>query len=269
MTAWLEVIRGTAPLIVTIPHSGSEIPTELEAMLVSTWLARKDTDWWVEKLYGFAADLGATVIRSRLSRTVIDLNRDPSGASLYPGQATTGLCPTISFDGEPLYQPGGEPDAAEITRRRDLYFTPYHAAIASEIARLRQVHGRIVVYDAHSIRSRVPRLFEGKLPHLNIGSNFGATCDGALTATIEQACFGSGFSHVTNGRFVGGWSTRHYGAPNAGIHAVQMELACRGYLIEPDDIGDDNWPPPFDAAVAGDLSSLLEKILRSCLLFAA
>jgi formiminoglutamase len=269
VSPWLELSRGSAALIVTIPHSGSEIPPELEARMISPWLARKDADWWVDRLYGFATGLGATIIRTRLSRTVIDLNRDPSGASLYPGQATTGLCPTTSFDGEPLYRPGQEPIEAEIIRRRDLYFAPYHAAIAGEIVRLRQSHDRIVVYDAHSIRSRVPRLFDGPLPHLNIGSNRGTTCDDSLTAAIESACRESGFSHVTNGRFVGGWSTRHYGAPNQGVHAVQMELACRGYLDEPDVITPDNWPPSFEPDRAANLSALLADILRACLLFAA
>ena len=173
MATFLEITRGTAPLLVSIPHTGTDIPAEIEADLVSLWLARKDADWWIEKLYDFAPALGATVLRTTISRTVIDVNRDPSGASLYPGQATTGLCPTETFDGETLYRAGREPDEAEIARRRALYFAPYHDALAAEIARLRQMHPRIVLYDCHSIRSVVPRLFDGELPHLNLGTNSG------------------------------------------------------------------------------------------------
>jgi N-formylglutamate deformylase len=108
--SWLSVFRGEAPLVVSLPHTGTEIPPAFEAGLASDWLARKDADWWIDRLYDFAGDLGATVIRTAISRTVIDVNRDPSGASLYPGQATTELCPTTTFDGEPLYRPGEEPD---------------------------------------------------------------------------------------------------------------------------------------------------------------
>ena len=174
---WLHVERGEAPLIVSLPHTGTEIPPDIEARLVSPWLARKDADWWVDRLYAFAAGLGATTIRTAISRTVIDVNRDPSGASLYPGQATTELCPTTTFDGEALYT--GQ--ARRRTRLRSpsasAYFDPYHAALAGEIARLRARHGAVVLYDAHSIRSRVPRLFDGVLPNFNIGTNGGASCD--------------------------------------------------------------------------------------------
>src|SRR3954468_6397892 len=130
---WLTVVRGEAPLVVSLPHTGTEIPAAYERGLVSPWLARKDADWWIERLYDFAADLDATVIRTTISRTVIDVNRDPSGVSLYPGQATTGLCPVETFDGEPLYRPGRQPDEEEIERRRGLYFEPYHAVLSTQI----------------------------------------------------------------------------------------------------------------------------------------
>jgi N-formylglutamate deformylase len=268
MTDWLDIRRGTAPLIVAMPHGGSEIPREIERRVVSPWLARKDADWWIDDLYGFAAGLGATVVRTTISRTVIDCNRDPSGASLYPGQATTGLCPTTSFDGEALYLAGAEPSETEIFERRRLYFEPYHAALAAEIARLRGHHGHVVLYDAHSIRSQIPRLFDGSLPHLNIGSNRGASCDDALTTGVAKLCAASDFSHVVNGRFVGGWTTRHYGRPGDGVHALQMELACRGYIDEPDEAASDNWPTPFDPARAAPLAALLTDILQNCIDFA-
>jgi formiminoglutamase len=270
MTAheWLAVHRGAAPLILSFPHTGTEIPADIETKLVSPWLARKDADHWVDVLYDFAHALGATTIRTALSRTVVDVNRDPSGASLYPGQATTGLCPGETFAGEPLYKPGCEPDAAEISRRRAAYFDPYHAALLAEIERLRADHRAVVVYDAHSILSRSPRLFEGELPQFNIGTDNGATCDPALTAALESICDRSGMSRVTNGRFRGGWITRHYGKPRNGVHAVQMELAMRGYLEEPSSpLTAENWPVPLDDTHASTLRIALRDILDACIAF--
>ena len=262
---FLEVARGPAPLLVSIPHTGTEIPPEIEAGLVSPWLARKDTDWWIEKLYDFAGGLGATTVRTTISRTVIDVNRDPSGASLYPGRATTGLCPTETFDGEPLYRPGREPGEAEIARGRRLYFDPYHAAVAAEIARLRKAHPRIVLYDCHSIRSVVPRLFDGELPHMNIGTSSGASCDSELQRQIEEVCAGSRFSWVANGRFKGGWITRHYGRPEEGVHAVQMELACRGYMEEPPEVSQASWPPHFSTRGSESLKIVISEVMDACL----
>jgi formiminoglutamase len=266
--AWLEVVRGDAPLVVSFPHTGTDIPPEIEARLASPWLARKDADWWVERLYGFAVDLGATTVRTAMSRTVIDVNRDPSGASLYPGQATTELCPTTTFDGEPLYRPGGAPDSAEIDQRRDRYFAPYHTALQAELDRLRGSHGKVVLYEAHSIRSRIPRLFEGELPNLNIGTNGGASCAPALTSAIEAACDASPFSHITNGRFKGGWTTRRYGQPQVGVHAIQMELACRGYMDDPDAAPTpETWPSSYDPDRAAPMRAVLTDILKAALAF--
>ncbi|EGY00345.1 N-formylglutamate amidohydrolase [Nitrospirillum viridazoti Y2] len=267
MTDWLEIHRGAAPLVVTFPHTGTDIPDGLLGRFASPWLARKDADWWIDRLYAFAADMGATTIRTRLSRSVIDVNRDPSGASLYPGQATTDLCPVTTFDGEPLYA-GVPPDAADIAARRTAYFDPYHDAIRAELARLRRNHGAVVLYDAHSIRSVIPRLFDGPLPQFNIGTNGGVTCDGALATAIHDRCAASGHSYVLNGRFKGGWTTRHYGRPADGVHAIQMELAIRGYLAEPGEPGPDTWPPPFDPAYARPLVTVLTGILDDCLAFA-
>jgi N-formylglutamate deformylase len=264
---WLQVARGEGPLVVSFPHTGTDIPPAIEARLVSPWLARKDADWWVDRLYDFAAGLGATTIRTTVSRTVIDVNRDPSGASLYPGQATTELCPLTTFDGEPLYSPREEPDEAEVAARRESWFEPYHAALASELARLRDRHARVVLYEAHSIRSRIPRLFEGELPHFNIGTNSGASCDGALTSGVEAACDASPFSRITDGRFKGGWTTRRYGRPAAGVHSIQMELACRGYMDEPP-AAPGSWPPPYDPERAAPLRAALHRVLSACLDFA-
>lgn len=260
MTSWLEVTAGDAPLLVSIPHAGTDIPADVGG-LQSSALACHDTDFHVERLYAFASDLGATAVRTRISRTVIDVNRDPTGASLYPGQATTGLCPETTFDGSPLYQSGRVPGDDEIARRRSLYFDPYHDTLAAQIARLRTHHRAIVVYDAHSIRSRVPRLFDGELPLFNIGSFDGASCAQALTDAIASHCPTG--SYVVNGRFRGGWITRHYGNPDNGVHAVQMELAMRGYL---DEAG--RWPPTWETARAAPLQRTLRSILRACLDFA-
>ncbi|HQR89393.1 MAG TPA: N-formylglutamate deformylase [Caulobacter sp.] len=269
MMSWLQVMRGDAPLIVSLPHTGTEIPPEIEAKLVSPWLARKDADWWVDRLYDFATDLGATVVRTAISRSVIDVNRDPSGASLYPGQATTELCPTTTFDGEPLYSDGIAPDDAEISRRHAAFFDPYHAALTAEIARLRQGHDRVVLYEAHSIRSLVPRLFDGPLPQFNLGTNSGGSCDGALTTAVEAACDASGLSRVTNGRFKGGWTTRRYGQPAQGVHAIQMELACRGYMDDPTTPPTpETWPAPHRPDQAAPMRAMLGEILSACIAFA-
>ncbi|HEY2482255.1 MAG TPA: N-formylglutamate deformylase [Caulobacteraceae bacterium] len=270
LPAWLSVRRGEAPLIVSIPHAGTEIPPHLDGRFVSLWLARRDADWWVDRLYGFADRLDATVISTRLSRSVIDVNRDPSGASLYPGMATTELCPTTTFDGEPIYRLGHGPDADEIATRRQLYFDPYHAALSEEIRRLRAGHAAVVVYDAHSIRSRIPRLFQGALPNFNIGTNNGASCDPGLTAAVEAPCDTFACSRITNGRFKGGYITRHYGRPGEGVHAIQMELACRGYMAEPASaVTPENWPSPFDPEATAPMTTTLHSVLQACLEFAS
>ena len=262
---WLIVRRGGAPLVLGMPHTGTDIPDGLLPRFVSPWRARKDADWWIDRLYAFVGKLDATIVRTTLSRSVIDVNRDPSGASLYPGQTTTELCPTTTFDGEPLYLPGHEPDEAEIAQRRDRWLTPYHAALATELQRLRDLHGRVVLYDCHSIRSHVPRLFDGELPQFNIGTNNGVTCDSVLETAVERACAATGRSLVVNGRFRGGYTTRHHGRPGTGVHAIQMELACRGYLDEPEMPDETNWPPPFDLARAAPLMADLHAILTACL----
>lgn len=265
---WLTVRRGTAPLVVAMPHTGTEFVGNIEAGLESPWLARKDTDWWIHELYDFVDDLGATVIKTSISRTVIDVNRDPTGASLYPGQATTELCPTTTFDGELLYRAGCAPEADEIAVRRRTWFEPYHRALTAEVARLRGQHEAVVIYDSHSIRSRIPRLFAGQLPNFNIGTNGGASCSPELTASVEALCAETAFERVINGRFKGGYTTRHYGRPANGVHAIQMELACRGYMQEPAEVHPGNWPTAFDPQVAAPMRVVLERILTACVEFA-
>ncbi len=236
---------------------------------MSPWLARKDADWYVPELYEFASGLDATIVRTDISRTVIDVNRDPTGKSLYPGQNTTELCPTGTFDGEPLYRPGKEPPASEVADRRSRYFDPYHAALRSEVERLLEQHPHVVVYDCHSIRSAVPRLFESVLPQFNIGTNDGKSCAPALATDVHEVCKASNFGVVLNGRFKGGYITRSLGAPERRIHAIQMELAMRGYLREePGAVYEADWPPPFDSIHAAPLRDVLRVILKHCIAFA-
>ena len=261
---WLVVERGEAPLIVSIPHAGVDL-REFEPAFVDPWLARKDADWLLDKLYDFVAALGATIVRTRLSRSIIDVNRDPSGASLYPGQATTELCPTTTFDGEPLYMVGKAPDPGEIAERRKLYFDPYHAALGAEVARLRRKFSRVALYDAHSIRSRIPRLFEGELPVFNLGTNSGKSCSAPLREAVQAVLASSGESFVLDGRFKGGWITRSFGAPAEGVEALQMELACRAYMREPGRPAADNWPTPLDERRATKMGATLRRVLETVL----
>ena len=261
---WLIVERRDAPLIVSIPHAGTEL-LGFEPALVDPWLARKDADWRLDALYDFVAPLGATVVRTRLSRSIIDVNRDPSGASLYPGQATTELVPTTTFDGQPLYRPGRAPDAAEIAERRRLYFDPYHAALASEIARLRQQHKRIALFDAHSIRSVIPRLFDGELPVFNLGTNSGVSCGPELRETIGAVLAASKQTSIVDGRFKGGWITRAYGRPSEGVEALQLELACRAYMQEPERPTLGNWPTPIDEKRGAPTRATIKRVLEAIL----
>lgn len=265
----IEIKRGQSPVLLSLPHTGTQIPDDIRPSLRDPWLSTKDTDWWIDKLYEFALDLDITTVRTPFSRTVIDVNRDPSGASLYPGQITTGLCPLMTFEDEPLYHEGLEPNPDEIERRKSLYFTPYHQAIEAELTRLKSIHPKIVLYDAHAIRSNLPRLFEGQLPQFNIGDNSGQACNSVLTTAITDHCAASGQSYVVNGRFKGGWITRHYGRPSDNIHAIQMELCFRGYMDEPSaPVSPDNWPTPYNQDRAVVMSTTLKAILKSAIEFA-
>lgn len=227
----VTVQAGDGPVVLGAPHAGTDVPEGLMARLNDRGRDLADTDWWVDRLY---ADLlpGATVVKAQFHRYVIDANRDPEGASLYPGQNTTTLCPTTDFDGAPIWRPGEEPGPDEIAARRATYHAPYHAALAAEIERARARHGVALLYDCHSIRSHVPFLFEGELPALNIGDNQGTTCAPAVQQAALEAAEASGYTFVMNGRFKGGWTTRHYGRPAEGVHAVQMEIAQSAYMDE-------------------------------------
>ena len=230
-----DLYQGTSPLIISMPHSGLELPADLSERMTSVARSLKDTDWHIPRLYDFVKELDVTVVKANYSRYVVDLNRPASGESLYPGQATTGTCPLISFQDEPLYLQGQEFDLAELPGRIEAYWQPYHDRLAAEIERIKTLHGFCMLYDAHSIRSHVPRLFDGELPTLNLGTARGESCDYRLGEKLQDILAEQDhFEWVANGRFVGGYITRNYGRPEQGVHAVQMELAQSAYMIEDD-----------------------------------
>ena len=225
--------RGTAPLLVSLPHDGTALPPELAARMTEAARGVPDTDWHVSRLYDFARELGASMLVPAYSRYVVDLNRPPDDTSLYPGQNTTGLCPVVRFSGDPVYLPGGEPTAAEIAARVERYWRPYHDALRTELERLHAQHGRVLLWEGHSIRGTLPFLFEGRLPDLNLGTAAGASCLPATQARIEAALSAqSRYDWVVNGRFKGGHITRHYADPARGIEAVQLEASQRIYMDE-------------------------------------
>ena len=225
--------QGTAPLLVSLPHDGSALPDDLVPRLTDTARRVPDTDWHVSRLYDFARELGASILVPRHSRYVVDLNRPPDDTSLYPGQNTTGLCPVVQFSGEPVYRPGCEPDVAEIAARVETYWRPYHATLDAELARIRGEHGRAVLWEGHSIRGTLPFLFDGALPALNLGTAAGASCRPELQQRLAAVLDGQGdYTHVVNGRFKGGYITRHYGDPEIGVDAVQLEIAQHAYMDE-------------------------------------
>ena len=249
--------RGAAPLIVSFPHAGTEIPDELAQRMTPEALQRADVDWHLPQLYAFAAGLGATMIVARYARHVIDLNRPPEDTSLYPGQDVTGLLPIDTFRKEPLYKPGQGPRDGEAAERVARYWRPYHDALRAELDRLRAQHGAVVLWDAHSIASRLPRFFEGKLPDLNLGTADGRACAPALQAAVESVLSAqTQFTHVSNGRFKGGHITRHYGQPHAGIHALQLEMCQSTYM-------DEAAPFAYRPELAAQVQPLLQRMLNA------
>jgi len=228
----VKVIQGNSPVILSMPHTGVEVPHEILQKLNTTGQTLADTDWHVHQLY---ADLlpQATLVRATFHRYVIDANRGPADESLYPGQNTTGLCPVTDFDGQSIYRSGCEPNTEEIEHRRKKYHQPYHEALTNEIERVHQQHGIVVLCDCHSIRSILPFLFNGILPDFNIGTNDGKSCDSQIEKSVIETCKNAeNYNTVLNGRFKGGWTTRHYANQISNIHAIQIELAQSAYMQE-------------------------------------
>ena len=251
--------RGKTALLVSLPHCGTEIPHELQARLVPRARALEDTDWHVAELYAFVRELGASLLVPRYSRYLIDLNRPPDDAALYAGTNNTGLCPDRFFSGDALYRPGQAPDAAEIAHRRSVYWHPYHDALLDELTRLKSAHGYALLLDGHSIKSELPWLFAGRLPDLNLGTADGASCAPSLRAALVREFEAQrNFTHATDGRFKGGYIVRKYGRPQEQVHAVQLEMCWRCYMLE---------APPFEldparsARLAPRLRSLVQRLL--------
>jgi N-formylglutamate deformylase len=243
--------RGDAPLLISIPHLGQTIPVAMRHLYTDIALTVADTDWHLDTLYAWARELGATMLSGRLSRYVIDLNRPPNDESLYPGQTTTGLCPTETFRGEPVYREGAAPHAAQKNERVKTFWQPYHDVLHSELARLRALHSNVLLWEAHSIASVLPRLFEGKLPDLNLGTQDGRTAASPALDAVLDAAAQSDYTFVANGRFKGGYITRNLGAPAEGIHAIQLEMCQSTYMSE---------EFPFD--YSPELASAVQPVLR-------
>ncbi|AOH36364.1 N-formylglutamate deformylase [Luteimonas sp. JM171] len=251
--------KGTAPLLVSVPHDGTLVPDDIAARLTDAARKVPDTDWHIARLYGFAREMGASMIVPKYSRYVVDLNRSEDDVSLYPGQNTTGLCPVVRFSGDPVYRQGQEPAAEEIQARVDRFWRPYHEALRAELDRLKQQHGRVVLWEGHSIRGELPFLFEGRLPDLNLGTAGGASCSPALQERLESVLASQDrYDFVVNGRFKGGHITRHYGDPAGGIEAVQMETSQRTYMDEESFAWDEGRATAMQAVLRRLLESVLE-----------
>jgi formiminoglutamase len=252
----VHVTRCNGPLILGQPHGGTWMPDDVFNRLNERGKGLADTDWHISRLYDGLLD-DVTIVKASFHRYVIDANRDPQGKSLYPGQNTTGLCPLTDFDGQPIWQAGEEPSASECEERRTAYHQPYHEALAAEIERIKAIHGYAILYDCHSIRSHIPFLFEGILPVFSIGTNSGASCASSFEAAAVVICSqADGYDCVVNGRFKGGWTTRHYGQPDTGVYAIQMELAQRAYM-------DEAAPWAYRADLAAQLRPYLTRILTA------
>ena len=253
-----DLHRGSTPLVVSLPHAGRLIPDELAGRLVERALAVEDTDWHLEHLYAFARDIGASLLVPRLSRYAIDLNRPPEDTPMYPGVNNTGLCPTTAFTGERIYREGQQPDAAEIARRIEAWWRPYHDALARELERVRAVHGRAVVFDGHSIKSELPWLFEGRLPDLNLGTAEGRSCAPSLRDAAAAVLRSQDrWTVAVDGRFKGGYITRRYGRPAEGVHALQLEMCWSCYLA------DEESPGLWNARTAAGVQPLLRRLLET------
>jgi N-formylglutamate deformylase len=256
-SATFSLHQGATPLLVSIPHTGTDLPGALLERLQPRAAALEDTDWHLERLYAFVRGCGASLIVPNFSRYVIDLNRPRDDTPMYAGVNNTGLVPLRFFNGDALYRDGCEPDGAEIAQRINMYWQPYHEALATELARLRTQHGHAVLFDAHSIKSELPWLFEGTLPHLNLGTAGGSSCAPTLTAALAAVLRGQNrFGHVVDGRFKGGTITRRYGRPQEHLHAVQLEMSWRCYLDE------DN-PAEWRSERAAAVTPLLRELVQA------
>lgn len=260
MSSIYELKIGHLPILISMPHNGEGIPEDIAVTMTPKALSVPDTDWYKDKLYDFAGQLGASVLKPKNNRYVVDLNRDPEGVDLYPGANSTELCPTTAFDLSPIYQTGMLPSKEEQERRVDAYWRPYHQAIQETLAKMKAEHGIAILLEAHSILSHVPRFFDGQLPDFNFGNSNGASCSAQLMLQIDQLDFAP-YTSITNGRFKGGYITRAYGDPENNIHAVQLELSQRTYMNEPSDV--------YNEALANEVKPKLKQLVECLLEYAA
>ncbi len=262
MTAPFTFMPGNGPLVISAPHAGTHVPPALASRMTANGRALADTDWNIDRLYAFARELDASLLVATHTRYVIDLNRAPDGKALYPGQRNTGLCPAETFDDAPIWLDGEAPAQIEIDARRAEIWQPYHDCIAAALSAAKKHHGYALLWDAHSIRGHVPALFPGRLPDFNIGTNDGATCPDDIARELAALAGEAGYTAIVNGRFKGGYITRHYGRPDAGIFAIQLELVQETYMEE---------TPPwqFDAPKAAHVAGVIARLVRHYLAAAA
>lgn len=260
-----EFYRGNAPILISIPHSGTALPLALANRMTPEALRLPDVDRHLPLLYNIAKALDISILSANYARYVIDLNRPPNDVSLYPGFDTTGLCPTDTFEKEAIYLAGQTPDQSEVNDRISKYWQPYHKKLTSELARIKQLHGLAILWDAHSIASQVPRFFSGELPDLSFGSDDGKSCGAslqtAIAETMQESIHTRQYSHVFNGRFKGGYITRQYGEPSQNIHSIQLEMTQRNYMME-------TYPYDYEAKLAEEIQPLLTDLLNTCLTWA-
>ena len=249
--------EGNVPLLVNMPHLGTAIPTEIADRMTDIGRSSIDTDWHLDLLYNFLADLGAWTMAARHSRYVVDVNRHPDNVQLYANMSTPGLVPIETFHDEPLYLPDKESDADDIAERRERYWGPYHDALGDTLNRIRSAHGLAVLFDCHSIRSLVPRYSEERLPDLNVGTADLTTCAPELrNAVVESLQNDSGYSIAVDAIFKGGYIPRHYGRPSEGIHAFQLELSMATYM-------DEDRPPLFNEQKARRIRPILKGMVET------
>jgi N-formylglutamate deformylase len=245
--------EGDSPLLVSVPHDGRVLPPDIAARMTPEALEIPDTDWHVGQLYEFCKDLNASMIVATHSRYVVDLNRSMSDEALYEGQVSTGLCPAQTFGGVAIYSDASLVTESEKESRVVDYWQPYHEKIGQRLQQLKDRFGYALLWDAHSIPSRVPSLFPGELTELNIGTNNGASCPQAISAAVAEVAAKSPYSTVLDGRFRGGFITRNYGSPAERQYAIQLELAQRSYMHEDTLL--------YDAQRAARLAETLQRML--------
>lgn len=256
MSQAFKIQQCRAPLLVSIPHAGTQLGTSMAQRLTGAASALPDTDWFVDRLYDWVPEIGAGLIVAQRSRYIVDLNRPADDHPLY-ATPTPGLVPFKTFDGKRIYRRDA-PGDFEIRRRIEAYWQPYHDALHAELLRVRRHFGYVILFDAHSIRSRVPSLFEGPLPDLNLGTFDGQSASpGLVEAAALVLSAQQQYSHVVDGRFKGGYITRHYGRPEESIHALQLEMSQAIYMQES--------PPRFEPDKAERVKELLRRLLNRLL----